>query len=81
MIKKNIKIVTIIGARPQFIKAFAVSREIIKYENVNVLVGSSKKKMFETFLTVQDTGFNQSNTELYGRGNAACLILEKLINY
>jgi UDP-GlcNAc3NAcA epimerase len=31
----NIKIITIIGARPQFIKAGSVSREISKYKNIN----------------------------------------------
>jgi UDP-GlcNAc3NAcA epimerase len=29
------KIITIIGARPQFVKAAAISRELIKYENIS----------------------------------------------
>lgn len=33
-----LKIVTIIGARPQFVKAAAVSREIAKYENIQEVI-------------------------------------------
>jgi UDP-GlcNAc3NAcA epimerase len=33
-----IKIVTILGARPQFIKAGSVSREIAKHENVTEVI-------------------------------------------
>ena len=32
------KLITIIGARPQFIKAAAVSREIAKHENINEII-------------------------------------------
>ena len=34
----NMKLITIIGARPQFIKAAAVSREIAKHENINEII-------------------------------------------
>ena len=36
--RKIIKIVTIIGARPQFIKAGSVSREISKYKEVQEIM-------------------------------------------
>jgi len=32
--KKRLKVLTIVGARPQFIKAAVVSRELRKYEDV-----------------------------------------------
>ncbi len=36
--KHQMKLITIIGARPQFIKAAAVSREIAKYKEINEII-------------------------------------------
>ncbi len=38
MYKKHIKIITILGARHQFIKAGSVSREILKYNNIKEVI-------------------------------------------
>lgn len=35
---KNLKFITIVGARPQFIKAAALSRELTKYPNISEIL-------------------------------------------
>lgn len=43
------KIVTVIGARPQFVKAAVVSREISKYDNIKecIIYGAQNETYIE----------------------------------
>lgn len=78
------KILTILGARPQFIKAGTVSREIAKQNeieelidhNFNVLSGADKEKIISLYRLHQ---FNDDfQIDLYGEGKASEVIVNHL---
>ena len=59
----NMKIITIIGARPQFIKAAAVSREIAKHQNIEeVIIDASAAKGQSQPIIVHSKTDNKSKT-------------------
>ncbi len=79
------KIVTILGTIPQFIKAETVSREIAKYDNIQEIIvqtrqhfDANKDKIIDLYHNYQ---FNDNfSVDLYGGGKASEKIVEKLIN-
>ena len=78
------KIVTIIGARPQFIKAAAVSREISKHENIDeVIVHTGQhydKNMSDVFFEQMSIPKPNYNLAINGLGHGAMTgqMLEKI---
>ena len=65
------KISTILGARPQFIKVGVVSREIGNWNNSNLSFGKEKT----------NTTILHQSTNLYGGGKASAKIIEELLSY
>ena len=78
------KIITIIGARPQFIKAAAVSREISKHENLNEIIIHTgqhfDKNMSNVFFEQMNIPKPKYNLDIHGLGHGAMTgqMLEKI---
>jgi UDP-N-acetylglucosamine 2-epimerase len=70
------KIVTILGARPQFIKAGTVSRATMEY---NTLVGADKSKIIEAYKNHSKFNIENSKLDLYGGGKASEAIVKELL--
>lgn len=70
------KVITILGVRPQFIKAGSVSREIFRQKHF----GADKTKILEAFKN--NSTFKSANTslDLYGGGQASESIVNELLN-
>jgi len=79
-----VKIITIIGARPQFIKAAAVSREISKHENLNEIIIHTgqhfDKNMSNVFFEQMNIPKPKYNLDIHGLGHGAMTgqMLEKI---
>ena len=78
------KIVTIIGARPQFIKAAALSREISKHNNINEIIVHTGQhfdaNMSDIFFEQMDIPKPNYNLDINGLGHGAMTgqMLEKI---
>lgn len=78
------KIITIIGARPQFIKAAALSREIANYENINEIIVHTGQhfdaNMSQIFFEQMEIPKPQYNLNINGLGHGAMTgqMLEKI---
>jgi len=77
------KIVTILGARPQFIKASAVSRELIKRNQHEVIIHTGQhydKNMSEIFFDEMGIPFPKYNLNINGLGQGAMIgqMMEKI---
>ena len=66
------KIITIVGARPQFIKAAAVSRAFKEFSEIDKI-----KKGFDTMLSKK----NDFTVNLYGNGQASKTIATELLTH
>lgn len=78
------KIITVVGARPQFVKAAVVSRELKKYDNVEeILVHTGQhfdQNMSDVFFDEMEIPKPKYNLEINGVGHGAMTgrMLEKL---
>ncbi len=80
------KIITIIGARPQFIKAAALSRKIANYDNIEEIIvhtgqhfDANMSDIFFEQMEIPKPHYNLDfNINLYGNGIAAKNILNSL---
>lgn len=80
----NLKIVTIIGARPQFIKAAVVSRALIKYSNIKEIIihtgqhfDSNMSNIFFNDLNIPIPQYNLNINNL-GHGAMTGQMIEKI---
>ena len=79
-----IKIITIIGARPQFIKAAALSREIAKHTNINEIIVHTGQhfdaNMSDIFFEQMEIPKPNYNLDINGLGHGAMTgqMLEKI---
>ena len=79
-----IKIITIIGARPQFIKAAALSREIVKHNNIEEIIIHTGQhfdtNMSDIFFEQMDIPKPTYNLDIHGLGHGAMTgqMLEKI---
>ncbi len=79
-----IKIITIIGARPQFIKAAALSREIANYDNIQEIIVHTGQhfdaNMSEIFFEQMEIPKPHYNLDINGLGHGAMTgqMLEKI---
>ncbi|MCT7473085.1 hypothetical protein [Aliarcobacter cryaerophilus] len=67
------KILTILGARPQFIKAGSVSRAIASHNN--------QVTSLESLVSSEDSKNQKLQTNLYGGGKASENIIKELLRY
>ena len=67
------KILTILGARPQFIKAGSVSRAIASHNN--------QVASLESLVSSEDSKNQKLQINLYGGGKASENIIKELLRY
>ena len=78
------KIITIVGARPQFIKAAVLSREFLKHKNINEIIVHTgqhfDENMSDVFFEQMDIPKPQYNLAINGLGHGAMTgqMLEKI---
>lgn len=72
------KILTILGARPQFIKAGSVSREIAN-PNYFLGIGANKEKILNVYRN--NSTLKNSELDLYGDGKASENIIKEILNF
>lgn len=73
--KTNMKIITVIGARPQFVKAAALSRELAKYQNIEeILIHTGQhfdSNMSEVFFEEMEIPKPKYNLDINSVGHGA----------
>jgi UDP-GlcNAc3NAcA epimerase len=85
------KVLTILGARPQFIKAYFFQKPCITLRDetewigligseANILVGANKDKIVKTFQNIFKLAIDYSKSNLYGGGKTSESIVRKLKN-
>ena len=78
------KIITIVGARPQFIKAAALSREFLKHKDIEEIIVHTgqhfDKNMSDVFFEQMSIPKPQYNLDINGLGHGAMTgqMLEKI---
>ena len=78
------KIITIVGARPQFIKAAALSREFLKHKNINEIIVHTGQhfdgNMSDVFFEQMEIPKPHYNLDINGLGHGAMTgqMLEKI---